>query len=86
MTCFVWVSTFGSVISEARGYAREEELWPGLPLFVSEYMGGDVSDSDVTGFRIDLVSGETSIITVDRSELGRIAAEGELPTRKGGRC
>lgn len=40
MAYFVWVSTFDGVISEARGYPTEEELWAGLPLFVSEYLGG----------------------------------------------
>lgn len=80
-TYFLWVSAFEGVISEARGYASEEELWAGLLLFVSEYMGGDVSESYVTGFRIDLVTGETAVIAVDQSELERIVGEGDRAKR-----
>ncbi len=73
-TYYMWVSTFQGVISEAKGYATEQALRAGLPLFVKEYLGGDVADSDVTGFKIDLLSGETEIITVDRAELDRLVA------------
>ena len=73
---YMWVSSFQGVISEAKGYPSEEALRAGLPLFVKEYLGGDVADSDVTGFKIDLESGETEIIAVERAELDRLVASG----------
>jgi len=36
-------------------------------------LGGDVSDSDVTGFRIDVETGEAEIIPIDRAELELLA-------------
>lgn len=74
---YMWVSSFQGVISEAKGFPTEQALRAGLSLFVKEYLGSDVADSDVTGFRIDLTSGETEIITVDRAEIERLVARGK---------
>lgn len=72
---YMWVSTFQGVISEAKGYWTEQALRAGLPIFVRQNLGGDVADSDVTGFRIDLETGETEIIPVDRTELDRLGGD-----------